>query len=237
MLARHLSVVHPLQVCTHVSQNISGTCIVLVSKMQANPGIDCSGASFLSIGSSSRHLSNFHSWSAGDIDGGPDGQCEGCCGRATLAAQWRERQAPRASAKAVEVAAAKEAGAVPGVVRERFEPFKISVDPVAEFIGGMRCGPAHHWVQAQLEVCKAGGTRWLQFFNGKRALRDVHSESSCNGTSSKLPMRWRCGACVPCWGVWRLPVREQGADSAVGRVGGAARGGRARWCCHSCGRP
>ena len=37
MLARHLLVVHTLQVWLHVSQNISGVCIVLVSKMQTNP--------------------------------------------------------------------------------------------------------------------------------------------------------------------------------------------------------
>ena len=45
MLARHLSVVHTLQVWRHVSQNISGACIVLVSKMETNHGIDFSGAS------------------------------------------------------------------------------------------------------------------------------------------------------------------------------------------------
>ena len=44
-LARHLSVVHTLQIWLHVSQNISGACIVLVSKVQPNPGIEFSGAS------------------------------------------------------------------------------------------------------------------------------------------------------------------------------------------------
>ena len=43
-------------------------------------------------------------------------------------------------------------------------------------VGGMLCGPACRWVQAQLAVRKAGSKRWLRFFNGKRALRDVHSE-------------------------------------------------------------
>ena len=45
ILRRHLKVGHTLQVWPHVSQNISGACIVLVSKMQTNPGIDFSGAS------------------------------------------------------------------------------------------------------------------------------------------------------------------------------------------------
>ena len=62
ILARQLSVVHTVQVWPHVSQNISGACIVLVSKMQTNPGIGFSGASygcsFLSIGCLSHHLSN-----------------------------------------------------------------------------------------------------------------------------------------------------------------------------------
>ena len=34
------SVVHTLQVWLHVLQNISGACIVLISKVQTNPGID-----------------------------------------------------------------------------------------------------------------------------------------------------------------------------------------------------
>ena len=45
-----------------------------------------------------------------------------------------------------------------------------------DVIGGMRCGPARRWVQAQLAVRKAGSKRWLRFFNGKRAIRDVQSE-------------------------------------------------------------
>ena len=45
-----------------------------------------------------------------------------------------------------------------------------------EVIGGMRCGPARRWVQAQLAVRKAVGKRWLRVFNGKRELRDVHAE-------------------------------------------------------------
>ena len=43
-LARHLLVAHTVQVWPHVSHNISGVCIAQVSKMQANPGIDFSGA-------------------------------------------------------------------------------------------------------------------------------------------------------------------------------------------------
>ena len=45
-----------------------------------------------------------------------------------------------------------------------------------DVIGGMRCGPARRWVQARLGVRKAGSKRWFPFFNGKRALRDVHSD-------------------------------------------------------------
>ena len=46
-----------------------------------------------------------------------------------------------------------------------------------DVIGRMRCGPARRWVQTQLAVRKAGSKRWLRFFNGKRALRDVRSEN------------------------------------------------------------
>ena len=46
ILARHLSVVHTLQVWLHISLNISSACIVLVSKMQANSATDFSGASY-----------------------------------------------------------------------------------------------------------------------------------------------------------------------------------------------
>ena len=46
ILARHLLIARTVQVWPHVSQNISGVCIAPVSKMQANPGIDFSGADY-----------------------------------------------------------------------------------------------------------------------------------------------------------------------------------------------
>ena len=45
-LARHLLIARTVQVWPHVSQNISSACIVLVSKVQTNPGIDFSGADY-----------------------------------------------------------------------------------------------------------------------------------------------------------------------------------------------
>ena len=46
ILARHLLITHTVQVLLHVSRNISGVSIAQVSKMQTNPGIDFSGASY-----------------------------------------------------------------------------------------------------------------------------------------------------------------------------------------------
>ena len=65
--------------------------------------------SFLPIGSLSFHLSNFSRRSMGNIDGGSDGQREGCCGRKTHSARRRECQGPCASTKTADVASAKEA--------------------------------------------------------------------------------------------------------------------------------
>ena len=45
-LARHLLNARTVQVWPHVSQNISGVCIAHVSRMQANPGTDFSGADY-----------------------------------------------------------------------------------------------------------------------------------------------------------------------------------------------
>ena len=45
-LARHLLIARTVQVWPHVSQNISGVCVDPVSKMQANPCIDFSGADY-----------------------------------------------------------------------------------------------------------------------------------------------------------------------------------------------
>ena len=44
ILARHLLIARTVQVWLPVSQNTSSVCIAQVSKMQANPGIDFSGA-------------------------------------------------------------------------------------------------------------------------------------------------------------------------------------------------
>ena len=78
-----------------------------------------------------------------------------------------------------------------------------------EVIGGMRCGAARRSVQAQLEVRKAGAKRWLQFFNGKRALRDVHSEEFLHWEVEHFAdaLALRSLRAVP--GVWRLSVWEQ----------------------------
>ena len=50
-LASPLSVVLTAQVWLPLSQNTSGACTVLVSKMQTNPGIDFSGANCGEFGS------------------------------------------------------------------------------------------------------------------------------------------------------------------------------------------
>ena len=57
VLARHLLVVHAPQLWPHVSQNMSGACIVWVSKMQTNPQAHVMENWCLSIGYLS-HLSN-----------------------------------------------------------------------------------------------------------------------------------------------------------------------------------
>ena len=46
ILARHLLIARTVQVWPHVSQNISGICIARATKMQANFGIDFSGAGY-----------------------------------------------------------------------------------------------------------------------------------------------------------------------------------------------
>ena len=81
-----------------------------------------------------------------------------------------------------------------------------------EVIGGMRCGPALRWVQEHLELRKAGGKRWLRFFNGKRILRDMCSEDFREWDVDKFAdaLVLRSLRTVP--GVWRLPVLEQADD-------------------------
>ena len=75
-----------------------------------------------------------------------------------------------------------------------------------DVFGGMRCGPARRWIQAQLGVRQAGRKRWLRFFNGERALRDVHSEEFRDWEVEHFTdaLVLRSLRAVP--GEWRLPV-------------------------------
>ena len=75
----------------------------------------------------------------------------------------------------------------------------------------MRCGPARRWVQAQLAVLK-GSKRWLRFFNGKRALRDVQSEDFRDWEVEQFADALALRSLRAAPGVWRLPVWEQAAD-------------------------
>ena len=81
-----------------------------------------------------------------------------------------------------------------------------------DVIGGMRCGPARSWVQAQLAVRGAGSKRWLRFFDGNRALRDGQSEEFADWEVEQFAdaLGLRSLRAVP--GVWRLPVWEQADD-------------------------
>ena len=113
MLARHLLIAHTVQVWLPVSQNISGVSVAQVSKMQRNPGIDFSGAdygcSFVCMGCVPPDFSNFSGRSIGNIDGGSDGQCEGCGGGTSAAPQRGQCQGPGSSSTAVELETAEEA--------------------------------------------------------------------------------------------------------------------------------
>ena len=88
MLAEHLLIAHTFQVWLRVSQNISGVSIAQVSKKQtpvSTSQAQIVGCSFLSSGCLLHDFSNFSGRSIGNIDGGSDGQCEGC-GEGTSAA-------------------------------------------------------------------------------------------------------------------------------------------------------
>ena len=78
-----------------------------------------------------------------------------------------------------------------------------------EVIAGMRCGPARRCVQAQLAVRKAGGKRWLRVINGKRTLRDVHSEEFVDWKVEQFADALVLRSLRAVRGVWRLPVWEQ----------------------------
>ena len=78
-----------------------------------------------------------------------------------------------------------------------------------DVVGRMRCGPARRWVQAQLAVLK-GSKRWLRFFNGKRALRDVQSEDFRDWEVEQFADALALRSLRAAPGVWRLPVWEAG---------------------------
>ena len=70
-----------------------------------------------------------------------------------------------------------------------------------DVIGRTRCG--------QLAVRKAGSKRWLRFFNGKRALRDVRSEDFRDWEVEQFADALALRSLRAAPGVWRLPVWEQ----------------------------
>ena len=78
-----------------------------------------------------------------------------------------------------------------------------------DVIGRVRCGPACRWTQTQLAVRKAGSKRWLRFFNGKRALRDVRSEDFRDWEVEQFADALALRSLRAAPGVWRPPVWGQ----------------------------
>ena len=132
-ISRHLLIARTVQVWPPVSQNISGVCIAKVSKMQANPSVDVSDADYgafvsfqwLSFAHSLKHYQRNH---IGDIDGGSNGQCEGCGGGTSIETQRGEGQGPGSSSTTVQLETAK--GATMGKYLGLFCCQRGSVKPI-----------------------------------------------------------------------------------------------------------